>query len=158
MSEQERHPPTTAADEEADESKLTPARPSEPVDEDEAFSFSTSDLSVLDIRMRSLRENSTQRRLAVGIAVMVGLIATVWHWSGLVLGGALVGVTRKSLPRALVSGFAFGLLVLIVFVAALELTADVSPGAFGVLSPLSALTIGLTLLGPTWGALLRGAI
>lgn len=45
-------------------------------------------------------------------ATAVGLAVTVVHWAGLVVGGILVGLVASSLPRALVNGVTFGVVVL----------------------------------------------
>jgi hypothetical protein len=112
-------------------------------------------LAGIDRRMASLRETDRQRRLALVGAVAVGFALVTFHWVGLFAAGALVGLTRTTLPRALVSGLAFGVAVLAVFFL---LTPDVGPTNIGQLAPLSYLTVGLTLLGPTWGALVRGVV
>jgi hypothetical protein len=158
MSEQEVHPPRTATDERTEESASSHERPDEPAVESDGPATSTGYLAALDARMHTLRETPTQRRLALGVAVVIGLPATIWHWFGLVLGGALVGLTRQSLRRALAAGFGFGCLVLTLFLATLQLSAGITPTELGALAPLSTLSVGFTLLAPTWGALLRGAI
>ncbi|MFC7203888.1 hypothetical protein ACFQJC_10195 [Haloferax namakaokahaiae] len=60
--------------------------------------------------MTLLSEIRTGRyaELALVAATVVGLAASTVHWSGLVLGGVLVGVLATSVRRAVVSGLTFG--------------------------------------------------
>jgi hypothetical protein len=109
----------------------------------------------VDAWLADLRATPGRRRLALAVAVGAGLALTAVHWLGLFVAGALVGLTRQSLLRAMVAGLGFGLLVLALFFL---LSPAVSPGPFLSLAPLSYLTIGLAIAGPVWGSLLRGAL
>lgn len=155
MSDQELAPPAAAADE--DDGQSDHDQRELRSDEADSAAFE-SPPSGVQVRMAALREHDAHRRIALVFAVTIGLLATTWHWFGLVVGGALVGLTRKSLPRALAAGLGFGVLVLLVLLATLQVTASVSPGDLGVLAPLSTLTVALTLLAPAWGALVRGVL
>ncbi|WP_224447048.1 hypothetical protein [Haloprofundus salilacus] len=55
--------------------------------------------------------------LALILATVVGVAATTVHWTGLLVGGALVGLLAASLSRAVVNGLTFGLVVLFAFAA-----------------------------------------
>lgn len=112
-------------------------------------------VSQADERLSDLRANDRQRRVAFAAAIVVGLGLTSLHWAGLFLAGALVGLTRRTLPQAVLSGLGFGVVVLVAFFA---LTPLVTPSNVGVLAPLSYITIGAALLAPAWGALVRGAL
>ncbi|MGM0591596.1 MAG: hypothetical protein ACQETI_08220 [Halobacteriota archaeon] len=68
-------------------------------------------------RVRTGRYGET----ALVVAALVGLAATLVHWAGLLLGGALVGVVSATVPRALVNGVSFGLVVLGAFAGWLAL-------------------------------------
>ncbi|MEF8784537.1 MAG: hypothetical protein V5A45_01300 [Haloarculaceae archaeon] len=115
----------------------------------------TGPLAGIDGRLAKMRTDARQRRLALGGAIVLGLVAVAFHWVGLFVAGALVGLTRRSLPRALVAGLAFGVLVVAVFFVA---TPVISPGNVLVLAPLSYVTVGIALVGPVWGALARGVV
>ena len=115
----------------------------------------TGTRSGIDDRLARIRTDTRQRRLALGVAIILGLGVVALHWVGPFVAGALVGLTRRSLPRALAAGLAFGMLVLAVFFAA---TPVISPGNVLVLAPLSYVTVGLALVGPVWGALVRGVV
>lgn len=112
-------------------------------------------LGALDARLAALRADDRQRRLALALSAIVGIGLATVHWVGLVVAGALVGLTRRSVPRAVAAGLGVGVLVLGLF---LVLTPVASIDALGTLRPLSYLTVGIALLGPAWGALLRGAL
>lgn len=105
--------------------------------------------------LRDLRADPAGRRLALAVAVVVGLGAAWVHWLGLFLAGALVGVVSRDLPRAVAAGLGFGLLVLVVHV----LAAPAMSGAeFVALAPISYVTIAAGLLAPVWGALARAVV
>ncbi|WP_224269467.1 hypothetical protein [Haloprofundus salinisoli] len=55
--------------------------------------------------------------LALILATVVGVAATMVHWAGLLVGGALVGLVATSVSRAVVNGLTFGLVVLFAFAA-----------------------------------------
>ena len=106
-------------------------------------------------RLGRLREDATERRVALAVVGIVGL-GLVWvHWLGLFAAGALVGLVSRDLPRALAAGLGFGLLVLVVHVLA---ASEMGFGAFLGLTPVSYVTIGAALVAPAWGALVRGVV
>jgi hypothetical protein len=113
----------------------------------------TGGLGRIDDALATLRADDTQRRVALIVAVLLGVAATAIHWVGLFVAGALVGLTRRSLPRALAAGLGFGVLVVGLFFLATPL---ITPGNLFVLAPLSYVTVGIALVGPVWGALARG--
>lgn len=89
-------------------------------------------------------------------AVLVGVVLASVHWLGLVVGGALVGLTTASLARALLAGLAFGILVLVTWAALFVIA-----GTFGsVLAmgqiPVLGAAMGLGL--PVLGSLVRGVV
>ncbi len=91
------------------------------------------------MNVRSLRErvrSGDWSELALVVTFLVAIPVSLVHWGGLVVGGALVGVVARSLPRALVLGFVLGLTVLLVFAGWLLLA-----GVFG-----SYLSMGMVFL------------
>lgn len=114
-----------------------------------------SEVESLDWWLAELRADSYRRRLALLLGVAVGLALAWLHWSGLVVGGALVGLSRRSVPRAALAGLGFGALVTI---AGFVLTPTIGPVEFLGVQRISAVTAAIGLLLPTWGALLRAAI
>jgi hypothetical protein len=129
--------------------------PSSEATADDCEESQQTGLARVDAELAALREDDTRRRVASVGAVVVGLGLVLVHWVGLFVAGALVGLTRQTLPRALLAGAGFGLLVLGLFFVVTPL---VTPWNLAVLAPLSYLTVALALVGPTWGALLRGAL
>ncbi len=103
----------------------------------------------------SLRGDPTRRRVAlVGVAVL-GLGLAWLHWLGLVLAGVLLALPSRTVPRALGAALAFGVGVLAVV---LLTSSTMSAGEFLGLQPVSSLSIGIALLAPAWGSLVRATI
>lgn len=102
--------------------------------------------------LRTVRARPGSRRPATLAAVVVGLGLAQAHWVWLVVGGAMVGLTRRSVPRALVAGLLFGALALAV--ALVPFRSD--PGTVLALTPPGYVFVGAGLALPTFGALARG--
>lgn len=105
--------------------------------------------------LETVRRRRGRRRSLLLAAALVGLALAWLHWLGLFVAGALVGVASRSLPRAIVAGLTLGVLVLAVQVLASPV---MSPGEFASLTPLSYVTIGLAIVAPVWGALVRAVV
>ena len=105
--------------------------------------------------LAALREDDDRRRVALALAVLVGLAASWVHWLGLFLAGAAVGLVSRSLPRALAAGLGTGALVLVVHLLASPV---VGPGELLALAPASYVTVGAALAAPLWGSLVRGVV
>lgn len=105
--------------------------------------------------LRSVREDPHRRHAALVAAAMVGLALSWVHWLGLFVAGALVGLASESLAKALASGFAVGVLVLLVHVGASPV---MSAGEFVGLVPASYVTLAAALVAPLWGSLVRGIV
>lgn len=102
--------------------------------------------------LERVRTDVRAHALAVVVAVAVGLAAAWVHWSGLIVGGALVGLTARTLPRAVAGGFAFGVVVLVAFVASLG---DSTWRALE-MAPIAYVTVAAALGLPVLGSLVRG--
>jgi len=100
----------------------------------------------------ALRARPRARRAATLAAVVVGLGLAQAHWVWLVVGGAMVGLTRRSVPRALVAGAAFGALALAVSLVPFGF----APSAVLALAPAGYVWLGAGLALPAFGALARG--
>lgn len=131
------------------ESKVAPSKDSTDAADTEG-SFNR-----LDRRIETIRGDDRRRRIAFAGALFVGLGLTWIHWTGLVIAGALLGVTRQRLLTALMAGLGFG-----VFAVALSVLAvpAVSIGAFTTLTPLNYATLIAGVLLPIWGSLTRYVI
>jgi len=111
-------------------------------------------LARLDAQLTALRTDETRRRRALAGAVFLGLVLAWIHWVGLIVAGALVGLTRRRGRRAVLSGSAFGALAIVLTV----LASPMSAGEFAALEPVNYLTIATGLLLPAWGSLARYVI
>lgn len=109
----------------------------------------------LDQRTQALRDDGRRRRIAFVGAVVVGLGLAWIHWAGLVIAGALLGVTRQRLLTAVLAGFGFGVIAVALSVLAVP---AVSITAFTTLTPLNYATLIAGVLLPIWGSLIRYVI
>lgn len=109
--------------------------------------------SEVEAWLTALRDRDRQRRLVVLGGVLVGLGLGSMHWLGLVIGGALVALPARTVPRGLAHGLGLGALGLAVFAVLLAaqggLTAAVTTGTVG------ALGLAIGLGAPLLGALVR---
>jgi NO-binding membrane sensor protein with MHYT domain len=97
-----------------------------------------------------------RRWVATVTAVIVGLALASLHWSGLLVGGALVGFTWPTLRRALVAGVGFGVVALVVFVARLALAGTLD--AFLAMGAITAIAVVVPLACGLLGGLARGLV
>ncbi|WP_255191161.1 hypothetical protein [Natronobeatus ordinarius] len=104
--------------------------------------------------LERVRTEPRAHAAALLVIVIVGLAAAWLHWLGLVLGGALVGVVSRSLPRAVLGGVGFGVVVLVVFVASL----GPAVGPALEMTPVSYLVVATALGLPVLGSLVRGVV
>ena len=79
----------------------------------------------------------------------VGLAPAALHWSGLLVGGALLGLLSDSWRRAVLAGFAFGVLVWFAFVFRLALSGGLATylASGQLLLVCAAVAIGLATIG-----------
>lgn len=95
-----------------------------------------------------LQRNRRQRWVTTALAAVLGIGLATLHWSGLLIGGALVGWAWPTLGRATLAGLGFGLLVLVVFALTLALSETLDP-ALG----LGQITLVTAAIPPVLGAL-----
>lgn len=94
--------------------------------------------------------------IALLLATGIGLGLASVHWTGLVAGGALVGLVATSLKRALLAGVGFGVTALVVWFGTLV--------ASGVLGKVLAtgqfvwIAVAVGVAAPLAGSLLRGVV
>ncbi|AFZ73957.1 hypothetical protein [Natronobacterium gregoryi] len=105
----------------------------------------------LETPLERARTDPRAHAVAVTGAVIVGLAFSWLHWVGLVFGGALVGFLSPTLPRALLGGVGFGVIVLVAFALVLGEAALVVAGTTPIVSVALAAAIGL----PAFGSLAR---
>lgn len=105
-------------------------------------------------RLIDIQTDPTTRWRATIIAGGLGALLATAHWSGLLLGGALVGLAWPTLRHAVVAGLGFGVTVLAVFALELALVGSLSAvlgmgvvGALPAVIPLVAGPLGATVRG-----------
>lgn len=104
--------------------------------------------------MAALRERTRDRRVATGLAVAVGLLVATFHWAGFVLGGALVALPQRSIPRGLLAGLGFGAAALLLFGAELAATGNLATAAG--MGQVTMVTVAVPLVLGLLGSLARG--
>jgi hypothetical protein len=105
-------------------------------------------------RLYLLQRRRRERLLATAFATLVGLAAGTVHWSGLLVGGALVGLARPTLRRALVAGLGFAVLVLVA--AAVEFALAGVLDRSLAMGPLLWVGTAIGVVAPVLGATVRG--
>lgn len=107
-------------------------------------------------RLAELRANDRQRALVIAVGVIVGLGLGAVHWFGLVLGGAIVALPARTIPRGLAAGLGLGVAGLVVFTALLAAQGALAPAlTTGVVGGIS-LAVGFAA--PLLGATVRGIV
>ena len=103
--------------------------------------------------VRAVRERvrtGDRADVAFAVAFLLGLLAPVVHWSGLVVGGALVGLVAPTVRRALLTGIYLGVAVVVAFCLFLFVTGALGPYlSMGVVLLAS---VGLGIAVPTLAA------
>lgn len=112
-------------------------------------------LQRFDEWIEAIRSNNTRRRIAFVGAIVSGILLTWIHWTGLVIAGAIIGITRRRLVTAILAGFGFGLASIGLTVAVVPVISVVE---FTTLTPLNYATVMAGILLPIWGSLTRYVI
>ncbi len=102
--------------------------------------------------VRRVRENPQYRVAALAFVAFVGLFLVWLHWLGLIVAGALVGFVSPSLRSAVVAGFGFGVLVVVLFF----LSVGVPASRLLDMTPVIYISVASALLLPLFGSLVRG--
>ena len=102
--------------------------------------------------LRRVRNRTKYRVLTLVFLALAGLFFVWLHWFGLVVGGALVGFVSPRLRDAVLTGFGFGVVVLVVFYVSLGASA---PRVVG-MTPIVYVTAAGALVLPVFGSLVRG--
>jgi hypothetical protein len=107
-------------------------------------------------RLGALRTDDRQRAMVVLGGVLIGLSFGSLHWTGLVLGGAIVALPARTIPRGLAHGLGLGVIGLVVFAGLLAwqgaLAGALTTGMVG------AITVVIGLAAPVVGSLVRAVV
>lgn len=104
--------------------------------------------------LADVRRDERRRLAATGVAVVVGLALSTVHWSGLLLAGALVALPQRSIRRGVAAGVGIGVLAVVLFLGQFALAGTLGPVL--AMGQPSWLALGIGLLLPAFGSLLRG--
>jgi hypothetical protein len=95
------------------------------------------------------------RRWAVAVAGgLLGLVLATTHWIGFLVGAALVALPQRTVPRGIVSGTGFGVVVWGAFLATLGLDGTVA-GYVG-MGQVFYLSVAIPVVAAFLGSLVRG--
>ncbi|GAB7012541.1 hypothetical protein [Halolamina salina] len=106
--------------------------------------------------LTTLRTDRRRWIAATAGAVVLGLALSLFHWSGLLAAGALVALPQRSLGRGIAAGVGMGALIVVGFLAQLALAGTLAPVL--AMGQPSWLALGIGLLLPAFGSLLRGVV
>ena len=107
----------------------------------------------LTARWRAFRTDERARWVTMVAAIAIGLAASAVHWTGMFLGGALVGLASAARGRALLSGLGFGTFVWAVFAAVLFIGGDL--GQYLAMGQIFWVSAAIPLVTATFAALVR---
>jgi len=107
-------------------------------------------------RLHAVQTDPRTRWACTVVATAVGLALASLHWSGILAGGALVGLCWPTLRRALVAGFALGVVVLVVALSQFALAGSLAQ--YLAMGPLLAVSVAVPLVAGPVGASVRGLV
>jgi hypothetical protein len=107
-------------------------------------------------RLYESERDPRRRRALTGGGLVVGLLLATVHWSGLFVGGALVGLAQPTLRRAVLAGLGFGVTALVVAAVSVAIAGTLE-GVLGTW-PLVAVGVVVPLAAGVVGALARGLL
>lgn len=107
-------------------------------------------------RLTAVRSDPRQRRIVVAAGVLLGLGLGSLHWFGLVIGGAVVALPARTVPRGLGYGLALGVSQLLVFAGLLAWQGALGPALST--GMVGGITVVIGLAVPLLGSLVRGIV
>jgi hypothetical protein len=112
--------------------------------------------SPVGAQLERVRRVPRYQWLAMVAGCAVGLVLASIHWVGLVAGGALVGLVATTLPRALLAGLGFGVLVVLTWVGGLLWAGSL--GNVTAMGQIAGIGLAMAIVGPLLGSLVRGVV
>lgn len=103
-----------------------------------------------------LRADERQRRMVLAAGVLLGLGLGSLHWLGLVVGGAVVALPARTVPRGIGYGLGLGVLGLLVFAGLLAWQGALGPALST--GMVGGITVVIGLAAPLLGSLVRGVV
>jgi len=107
-------------------------------------------------RLYAAQRRRRERWFLTAGATVVGLGLASLHWSGLLAGGALVGLCWPTLRRAVVAGLAFAVVVLAAAVVQFSLAGVL--GKYLAMGPILWVSVVAPVVGCPLGATVRGLL
>lgn len=107
-------------------------------------------------RLGALRTDDRQRAMVVLGGVLIGLGLGSLHWFGLVIGGAVVALPARTIPRGLAFGLGLGVIGLVVFVGLLSWQGALAPAL--TTGTVGVITVVVGLAAPLLGSLIRAVV
>jgi len=107
-------------------------------------------------RLYDAQTTPRERWVLTTAAVALALGLASLHWSGLLVGGALVGLCQPTLRRALVAGLGFGAVVLLAMTVQFALAGSLDE--YLAMGPLLAVSVVVPLVAGPLGAAVRGLV
>ncbi|MFW5938458.1 MAG: hypothetical protein ACOCSN_05895 [Halanaeroarchaeum sp.] len=104
-------------------------------------------------RISDLRQNGWRRQGIAAAGALIGLVLATVHWTGFLVGGALVALPQRTVPRGIVVGTGFGLVVWGTFLATLAL--EGTAGAYLGMGQVFYLSVAIPVLAAFLGSLVR---
>src|SRR5699024_3657743 len=104
-------------------------------------------------RFSTFRTDERFRWATMVAAIVVGLVASTFHWTGIFLGGALCGLAAATRKRALLAGRGFGVLVWVIVALSLVISGDF--GQYLALGQILLVSVAVPVVAATFAALVR---
>lgn len=117
---------------------------------------SISPRSTLTARLATIRADDRHRVAVVAVGLVLGLGLGAVHWLGLVLGGAVVALPARTVPRGIAAGVGLGVLELAVFGGLLAAQGALGPALET--GTVGGVAVAVGLVAPVLGSLVRGIV
>lgn len=106
--------------------------------------------------LAAIRADRPRRWTVTIVAASLGLLAASLHWIGFVVGGALVALPQRSLPRGVAVALAFGAVAWLLFAVTLALAGSFD--TYLTLGQVLGVSVAIPLLGGALGGVARGIV
>ncbi|HKL30308.1 MAG TPA: hypothetical protein VJ898_13700 [Natrialbaceae archaeon] len=104
-------------------------------------------------RVEAVRDHGPRRWGVALVGAIIGVALATTHWLGFLVGGALVAVPQRTIPRGVVAGTAFGVVVWGAFLVTLVL--DGTAAAYVGMGQVFYLSVAIPVVAAFLGSLVR---